>query len=328
MGGALVVALLAAALGTAALRPTCADFFFHPECPHCQAVMPHIAELQKQYSPNLTVNRHDVRDADNRDALVRLFEMRHWQDAKGVPTVFVGGATVMGEDVIKRSLESAVLAQQGASCVDLSSLVNRTSSVAQTVLTVSGALSVALLGALHPGSLTVFLVLLRFALPRDDGVAMGDSADAPGGSLEGGPGTRAPKGDVSKVPLMSESATEIAEDIPDGAFSKAASPARRAGGPRCMSASLPLAILVVFVWEFVLSFSLAFVVRTLFSTKLYLSLAYIAPYCGLFGMSAIRPFMIDTAIERLTQRSRWIRILLGLLFGLVGVLVIVLTYKW
>ena len=97
--------------------PVTAFYFYGDGCSHCEKVKPLIADLQTRY-PELTLTRLEVyNNAENR---MQLMEMsRKFGVANpGVPLIFIGNSTLIGDAEISERFESEILAekQRLASC--------------------------------------------------------------------------------------------------------------------------------------------------------------------------------------------------------------------
>ncbi|MFH1750366.1 MAG: cytochrome c biogenesis protein CcdA [Candidatus Micrarchaeota archaeon] len=87
------------------------DFFYGIGCPHCGRAEPVIDELESKY-PELTVRKHEI--YQNR---TNLLLMNEYFDAhnvpeggRGVPAVFIGGKSIVGDTPIIENLETEILA--------------------------------------------------------------------------------------------------------------------------------------------------------------------------------------------------------------------------
>jgi glutaredoxin len=100
--------------GQAAGKPVELYFFEGQGCPHCARMKSYLEGLKADY-PNLSVKEFEVYfDKDNQDLFTRMGEA-YGSGSNGVPMVFIGEETIVGEDYEK--LKSAVEKCSDEGCV-------------------------------------------------------------------------------------------------------------------------------------------------------------------------------------------------------------------
>ena len=97
--------------------PVTAFYFYGDGCSHCEKVKPLIADLQTKY-PELNLTRLEVyNNAENRQQLVEM-SRKFGVANPGVPLLFIGNSTLIGDIEITERFESEILAEKEriASC--------------------------------------------------------------------------------------------------------------------------------------------------------------------------------------------------------------------
>jgi cytochrome c biogenesis protein CcdA len=97
--------------------PVTAFYFYGDGCSHCEKVKPLIADLQTRY-PELSLTRLEV--YNNPDNGQKFLEMsrKYGVANPGIPVVFIGNSTLLGDTEITERFESEILAEKEriASC--------------------------------------------------------------------------------------------------------------------------------------------------------------------------------------------------------------------
>ena len=80
--------------------------FYRSDCPHCQALAPHITDLEDQY-PTLHVFRYEITNGENY-SLFQQFQTAYGLKSDTVPTVFIGNYTPFVSDLAEPQIAAAV----------------------------------------------------------------------------------------------------------------------------------------------------------------------------------------------------------------------------
>jgi cytochrome c biogenesis protein CcdA len=88
-----------------------AFYFYGDGCSHCEKVKPLIAELQNKY-PELNITLLEIyNNADNR-LLLMAMSQKYGVTNSGVPVIFIGNSTLLGDTEIKDRFESEILIEK------------------------------------------------------------------------------------------------------------------------------------------------------------------------------------------------------------------------
>lgn len=93
--------------------------FYGRECPHCEAEIEYLDELQKDY-PELVIHKYEVwHDSDNRDLFAKVAEA-YDKDALSVPFTVIGGRTFTGfSEYVENNLEDAIIEAKNSCSLDV-----------------------------------------------------------------------------------------------------------------------------------------------------------------------------------------------------------------
>ena len=88
-----------------------AFYFYGDGCSHCEKVKPLIAELEAKY-PDLFLTRLEVyNNAENRQQLAEMSQ-KYGVASPGVPLIFIGNSTLIGDVEITEGFEAMILAEK------------------------------------------------------------------------------------------------------------------------------------------------------------------------------------------------------------------------
>ncbi|MEI7856534.1 MAG: glutaredoxin domain-containing protein [Methanomicrobiales archaeon] len=145
--------------------PVTAFYFYGDGCSHCEKVKPLLAGLQNKY-PELNLTQLEIyNNADNRQKMSELSN-KYGLTSPGVPIIFIGNASLMGDIEITNRFESEILLekQRLASCNTTAQPVIKEEEPActteSTQLSLPMVIAAAVADSANPCGLSVLVFLL------------------------------------------------------------------------------------------------------------------------------------------------------------------------
>ena len=147
--------------------PVSAVFFYGDGCSHCENVKPFLAEIQARY-PGLHLQMLEIyNNATNREKF-SVMNRQYGTVNAGIPEIFIGNRTLIGDEDIKTHFEESIIAEQQrrSSSNTIATSQNISIPAAPATLTSSAQLTPqlvmvsALIDSLNPCAFSVLVFLL------------------------------------------------------------------------------------------------------------------------------------------------------------------------
>lgn len=148
---------------------TCIYFFYGLNCPHCANVELLLNQLSDKYS-DVEIKSFEVYFDSENQKLFDDFNRRYDIKLTGVPTVFIGDRTLVGEKAIKENLEESIkyFLENKPICPATYSKVEATqheiSPAKKIDLTLPAIISAALVDSINPCAFSVLIFLLVYLM--------------------------------------------------------------------------------------------------------------------------------------------------------------------